>query len=124
MKPEANYDNIDRALVCEDPIVPSSGFADAVMARVMEASAAPQPIPFPWMRALPGIALAVGVLGWGAIHLARFFLAAAREIDWSGTVQLSAGLPVQRAGWIALALVISLLCWLYSRRLAGQSGML
>ena len=44
--------------------------------------------------------------------------------EWSGTVQWAPGLPVQRAGWIALALVISLLCWLYSRRLAGQSGLL
>ena len=124
MKTESNFDNIDRALAHEEPIVPSSGFAVAVMTRVMEASAAPPPIPFPWVRALPGIALAVGVLGLGVIHLARFFLAAAREINWSGTVQWAPGLPVQRAGWIALALVISLLCWLYSRRLAGQSGLL
>ena len=124
MKLQANFEIIDRTLAAGEPIVPSSGFAEAVMARVMEEAASPQPIPFPWLRALPGIALAVGVLGWGVVHLARFFQAAAREINWSGTVQLSAGLPVQRAGWVLLALVISLLCWLYSRRLAGQSGLL
>jgi hypothetical protein len=32
--------------------------------------------------------------------------------------------PVEQAGWVALALGISLLSWLLSRRLAGRGGLL
>jgi hypothetical protein len=52
--------DIDRALcTADDDIVPSSGFAEAVMATIEREAAAPPPIRFPWMRALPGILAAI-----------------------------------------------------------------
>lgn len=53
--------DIARALASEhDPILPSSGFAASVMAAIAHDAGAPAPIPFPWKRALPGLA-AIGV---------------------------------------------------------------
>ena len=56
---------IDRILATEEDLVPSSGFLASVMERVHDEAAAPAPIPFPWKRAIPGMLLAVGVLGGG-----------------------------------------------------------
>lgn len=48
-------DDLDRLLSRDDVIVPSSGFAMAVMDAVLREAATPAPLPFPWKRALPGI---------------------------------------------------------------------
>jgi hypothetical protein len=48
-------DEIDQILSRGDEILPSSGFAASVMDAVRREAAAPAPIPFPWMRALPGL---------------------------------------------------------------------
>ena len=56
---------IDHILATEEELVPSSGFLASVMERVQDEAAAPAPIPFPWKRAIPGMLLAVGVLGGG-----------------------------------------------------------
>jgi hypothetical protein len=45
-------DPLDRALSTDEIIVPSSGFAAAVMDRVSRDAAALPPIPFPWRRLL------------------------------------------------------------------------
>lgn len=47
----------DRVLIADEGIVPSSGFAGAVMDAVRREASAPMPIPFPWKRALPGLLL-------------------------------------------------------------------
>ncbi len=53
--------DIARALASDhDHILPSSGFSASVMAAIAHDAGAPAPIPFPWKRALPGIA-AIGV---------------------------------------------------------------
>ena len=62
---------LDAMLASEEEITPSSGFLSAVMERVEEEASAPPPIPFPWMRALPGIAVVVGVFGWMGVELVR-----------------------------------------------------
>ncbi len=46
-----------------DSILPSSGFTASVMYAVQEEAAALPPIPFPWKRALPGLAVYAAVLG-------------------------------------------------------------
>lgn len=51
------HEDFDRILSSEEPIVPSSGFADAVMQAVRREAAAPPPISFPWKYALPGLGL-------------------------------------------------------------------
>ncbi len=120
-----NRETIDRILATEEELVPSSGFLASVMERVEQEAAAPAPIPFPWKLALPGIVLAVGVLGWGAVEVVRAAVPAVRAISLS-TPQLSgtfAG-PLEDVGWVAMALGISLAASLLSRRLAGRRGLL
>jgi hypothetical protein len=121
----AETTEIGRILATEEELVPSSGFLSAVMERVREEAAAPAPIPFPWKRAIPGILFAVAVLGWGAFELVRAALPAARAISLSSPhLSVAMARPLEDAGWVALALGVSLLSSLLSRRLAGWSGLL
>lgn len=116
---------IDRILATEEELIPSSGFLASVMESVREEAVAPPPIPFPWVRAVPGILLAAGVLGWGAVVLVRSGLPALREISLTPpSLSAAAMRPLEEAGWVAMALGASLLSWLLSRRLAGRSGLL
>lgn len=125
LKPETDYEAIDRILAAEEELIPSSGFLAATMERVRDKAAIPKPIPFPWLRALPGIVLAAGVLGWCGFGLARVGLANAREISFAQVHLTSAtGRALEPAGWVAAALAVSLLSWFFARRLAGRSGLL
>lgn len=124
-QPALDSSRIDRILASEEELVPSSGFLASVMDRVEQEAAAPPPIPFPWKRAIPGILLAGGVFGWGAVALVRAGLPAVPVVPLT-LPQLSTALrlPLEQAGWAALALAASLFSWLLSRRLAGRSGLL
>jgi hypothetical protein len=125
VKPETDHDAIDQILATEQEMVPSSGFLAATMERVREEAAAPAPIPFPWLRALPGIVLAVAVFGWCGFELARAGLANTREISFEQLlVTAAAGRALESAAWVAMALIASMLSWLFARRLAGRSGLL
>ncbi len=121
---ETNPDAVDRILAAEEELIPSSGFLAATMERVREEAATPAPIPFPWMRALPGIVLVALVIGWSGFELLRAGVAAVREISFAELHLAAAGRALEPAGWVALALAASLLSWLLSRRLAGRSGLL
>ena len=120
-----NDEEIGRILSREAGIVPSSGFAGAVMEAVRREAAAPPPIPFPWKYAIPGlvawavvvvVAVVVAVRGFGhgtsPAEPASFSLARIME-----------GLPdapaVLWAGATALALLLALACAKWSLRLAG-----
>lgn len=46
--------DLDRILLLEEPLTPSSGFAAAVMESVREAAAEPPPLAFPWARFAAG----------------------------------------------------------------------
>jgi hypothetical protein len=59
-----NHDDLDHLLSHETEIVPSFGFTASVMNAVRAQAQAPPPIPFPWKRALPGMAAAVLSLAW------------------------------------------------------------
>lgn len=116
---------IDQILATEEELIPSSGFMASVMERVEEEAAAPAPIPFPWKRAIPGIVLATGVFGWSAVVMVRLGPSAVHTLPLTPT-HLSAGSmhSVESAGWVAMALGVSLVSWLLSRRLAGRGGLL
>jgi hypothetical protein len=116
---------LDAMLASEAEIVPSSGFLSAVMERVEEEAAAPKPIPFPWMRALPGIAAVAGVLGWMGVELVRAGIPAAGQ-SMPVAVQIPAGMvqPLEQVGWVALGLGLSLASLLLTRRLAGRGELL
>jgi len=125
VKPETEDAAIDRILAAEEGLIPSSGFLAATMERVREEAACPKPIPFPWMRALPGIVLVVAVLGWCGFEMARASLRSAREISlaqphWTAV----SAHALEPAGWVAFALAVPMLSWILSRRLAGRSGLL
>lgn len=116
---------LDAMLASEDEITPSSGFLSAVMERVQEEASAPPPIPFPWKRALPGVALVAGVFGWMGVELVRAGIPAMHE-SMPMTLQIPPSLiqPLEQAGWVGLALAVSLASWLLARRLAGRAELL
>jgi hypothetical protein len=115
---------IENILASEEELIPSSGFLATVMERVQEEARIPAPIPFPWKRAVPGILLAGGVFGWGAYEFIRHGVPTGDSIAFT-PVHISAALerPLEQAGWVAMALAVSLVSWLLSRRIAGQSGL-
>jgi hypothetical protein len=110
-------DELNRVLLGEEDIVPSSGFVSAVMDAVRgEAAALPQ-IPFPWKRALTGLAACTLALG------ASLISAHTQAGGQAGSSVLTAALESARAagaGWIALALLLSLVSVILSKRLAGS----
>jgi hypothetical protein len=116
---------LDAMLASEEEITPSSGFLSAVMERVEEEASAPPPIPFPWMRALPGIAVVVGVFGWMGVELVRVGVPAIGQ-SLPATVQIPPGMvqPLEQVGCVALGLGLSAASWLLTRRLAGRGELL
>jgi len=131
--PEITSIKIDAILAGEEDLVPSSGFLSSVMEQVQEEANVPPPIPFPWRRAVPGIALAAGVFGWGGYELVRFGISArgsfALRADFAGIASelhlgSIVGRPMEQVGWVALALALSWLSWWLSRAIAGRSGTL
>ena len=116
---------LDRILATEEQLIPSSGFAASVMERIREEATAPRPIPFPWKQAIPGIALAVGVFGWGAVELTRQAVSAAHNAPaLSLHLPVSMLRPVEGTGWVAIALGASLASWLLSRFMIADSRLL
>lgn len=118
----------------QDVILPSSGFADSVMTAIHREAAAPAPIPFPWLRALPGLAaaalLVTGLLT-AFVFLIRAWLVlsanprspAGRPAAPSWLSQLSALLHASSAAalpnvfWLGTSLAIAFACLLLCRRL-------
>jgi hypothetical protein len=108
----------------QDSILPSSGFAEAVMTAVRAEAAAPAPIPFPWKRAVPGIAAGMAALGFLIAFVARLPFSptsVAARFGWATTWRgpLAALLhPAAGADgvWLMVSLAIPLLCLLVMRR--------
>jgi hypothetical protein len=126
MTTNASDEEIDRVLSFEDEILPSSGFAISVMDAVRREAAAPPPIPFPWIRALPvlvvsGIALAL-VLVAGIVAVAQLGKVAAPRFSMPSTLALP---PLLHGGmesaaiWTLLALVATFVSVRFSMRLAS-----
>jgi|SRR5580658_2091204 hypothetical protein len=115
------HEDIDSLLSRGDEIVPSSGFAVSVMAAVRREAAAPPPIPFPWKRALPGLAL--GVLGLAFVLVVALVAdrATAPQFSMSMTSVLSPILQrdlMHAAVWTVLGLLVALVSVKLSMRLA------
>jgi hypothetical protein len=111
------HDDLDRVLSGEENIVASSGFVAAVMNAVRSEAAAPPQIPFPWKRALAGLAACT-------LALVSFLIAALMRPGGqavpSGLATVLEPARAAGAGWIALALVLSLASVMLSMRLAGR----
>jgi hypothetical protein len=120
-----DLDSIGHILATEEPLLPSSGFLASVMERVRDEAAAPPPIPFPWKRVIPGVALIAGVFGWGALEIVRHGLPAVGSLPLAMPhLSVSGMQSLEQAGWVGFALGVSLFSWLLSRRLAGRTGLL
>ncbi|HEY4363290.1 MAG TPA: hypothetical protein VGN17_20145 [Bryobacteraceae bacterium] len=105
----------DRILSGEGDLVPSSGFASAVMDAVRSEASAPPPIPFPWARALPGIAAGVIALVYLFIEVFRQagnVTAAPSTLDKAFSSLAPAFREAQMvgAGWILAALALAYFC--------------
>lgn len=120
----AKRDDQDEILGQEERIEPSSGFAKGVMARVREEAAAPAPIPFPWVRAIPGMVLAAGVIGFGVYELARQAFALIQGMAVLSPADMAITQQVKDLGWVALALGVAAVSCLAPWRLARGNGLL
>jgi uncharacterized protein (DUF697 family) len=107
-----NDQEFDRILSSEGDLVPSSGFVSTVMDAVRSEACAPPPIPFPWMRALPGIAAGVLALVYLLIGVFRQSGQDSSAPSIVGKL-LSSLTPAFRAaqtvgaGWIVAALLLA-----------------
>ena len=114
------HDDLDHILSKDMEILPSSGFAAAVMHAVRSEATAPPPIPFPWKRALPGLAAAGFVLASFLVSFAQFAREAASPqppaLPPSAALILDAAKTVG-AGWVFLALLLTLVSVMLSMRL-------
>jgi hypothetical protein len=116
-------DELDRIISRRDEIMPSSGFVASVMEAVREEAAAPKPISFPWMRALPVLAALAIVLAMviaGLVEIARRPVAFAQSWTMPAAVESAIRtLGPANAGWVVFALLLTLLSTVFSIRLAG-----
>jgi hypothetical protein len=119
--------DLDCAFLADrEAILPSSGFADSVMAAVHREAVLPAPIPFPWMRALPGFAAVIVA----AVFLIIASVALLRSAPGEHAGSLSIGLqaipePILHHGsqalWLAVSLAISVASLLFCRRLISSN---
>ena len=117
-------EDLDRILSHEEGILPSAGFTARVMEGVRSEAKAPPPIPFPWKRALPGLAAVGLALGSLLVSLAKVFSGA-----WAMPQAATETLVIQPLlhatlyaglGPIALALLVSLAALKLSMRLTAS----
>jgi hypothetical protein len=122
-----NDAEIDPILSGQDEILPSAGFVACVMDAVRREAAVPPPIPFPWKRALPGLALALVVMALiavGGIFAVTHGLDGSTALQVSATTSWSATQGMQgkinsAGAWTALALLLTLITMKFSMRLAA-----
>jgi hypothetical protein len=62
---------IEHILSVDDPMEPSPGFAQRVMAAVRQEAATPAPIPFPWRTCSASLAVCGALIAAGTVALAR-----------------------------------------------------
>jgi hypothetical protein len=119
-------DEIDRILSRDDEILTSSGFTASVMDAVRREATAPPPIPFPWKRALPVLALGVLMLGLilvgGVVAMVRLGKPMTPELP----VAMPSVMPSLLGGgvqsaiiWIVAALLVAFVSVKLSLRLAS-----
>ena len=101
------HDDLDRVLSHEEDILPSSSFATSVMDAVRQEAAAPTPIRFPWMRALPGLVATGLAFAWAFLILFKMTRAAAQFSATEARV-LALSLPTDiQPTWITLAVLVT-----------------
>jgi hypothetical protein len=117
-----NQDELGRILSGEAEIAPSSGFVNGIMAAVQREATEPPPIPFPWKRALPGLAAGALVFVTLIIVLVKNFSRAAPATSVQDRVipilvRASDLGSMYGVGWVALAILVTLACVIFCVRL-------
>ena len=113
-------DDLDHILKSdEDDILPSSGFVASVMGAVRSEAVTPPPIPFPWKRALPGLAATALVLGWVLVVAVMQYSAGANAPALDMALPSTLVSLLHAATWIALALLLSYVVVRLSMRLVS-----
>jgi len=122
---------MDRILLRQDEIRPSSGFTASVMEAVRREAAAPPPIPFPWKRALPFLVITALVLAVVVVAGVAVIVQIVREptsqvatasSPLTTLMPMWQGTSAATVGWIALALLTALVSVKLSTRLfAGRA---
>ena len=120
-------DDLDHLLESHDDIVPSSGFTDGVMAAVRHEAWKTPPLRFPWARAALGARIAGLVV---VLSVASGLIRPATVgSEVPGVVRTGEFLTVigeasstVRFGWIALALLLTLVSVGLSGHLASRVG--
>lgn len=114
-------DDLDHILRSNgDDVLPSSGFVQSVMAAVRSEAATPSPIPFPWKRALPGLAAAGVVLAWLLTAILDQLLRGTVALPLAASLQAWQVPIVRVAAWSILALLLSLISVELSIKLASR----
>lgn len=113
-------DDLDRILASEEPLLPSSGFAAAVLDRVRTEAAAPRPTPFPWFRFAGGLT-ALLIVSSGTVHFLTADAATQRALaDFSVHLAGFFESPAAQAlGFGSAALLGSWLLFCITMRLGG-----
>jgi hypothetical protein len=107
-----NDHEFDRILSRDAELVPSFGFASSVMDAVRSQASAPPPIPFPWKRALPGIAAFVVALTYLIVGTFRQSAPSVPSPSVLGDLFSSLNAAVHAAlmagaGWIVAGLLLA-----------------
>jgi len=112
-------DELDRILGSDEGLEPSSGLTRRVMEAVEEQDRpTPPPILFPWMRLLPALLGALGIVVAFAVYLATEPLGPAPALDVAKWLDHPLAGPL---GWAALALIGSWAAVHLSMRLAAPT---
>ena len=111
-------DELDRILGTEEGLEPSSGLTRRVMEALEQDRQTPPPIPFPWMRMLPALLGALGIVVAFAVYLATGPSSPTPALDAARWL----GHPLAVAlGWAALSLIGSWVAFRLSMWLAAPT---
>ena len=111
-------DELDRILGEDEGLEPSSGLTRRVMEAVEQDGEAAPPVPFPWVRLLPALVGAVGVVVAFGIYLASGAAGSALAFDLANWLEHPLAGPV---GITVLSLAGSWGVIRVSMRLAGPA---
>ncbi len=116
-------DDLNRAFLADDDIVPSSGFTALVMAAVRAQAATPPPIPFPWARAVPmaiGAVLVLVVFVDGIAGLWREWSIPSESVPYLDDLQrVLLGAATPSILWSVAGICLALLSVSIGRRLGA-----
>ncbi|HVQ63022.1 MAG TPA: hypothetical protein VMT78_00735 [Terriglobia bacterium] len=117
---------LDHILSREKEIVPSAKFTASVMGAIRSEAAAPPPISFPWVRALPGLITGAGALVWIIVQspagpgVSRATTAAFFQSWLDRLAAIVQSAESTGIGWVLLSLLLTFACWELTLRAVGK----